>query len=64
MSFVAFYMGVILMPFLCVIFCLNLVSILKKIKSNEKTTVNTVWMTISFTVIMWSIAILASYEGA
>ncbi len=54
------YIGWILMPILCVIFCLNLVSILKKIKNEEKTTVNTVWLTISFTLIMWSIAMIAS----
>ncbi len=51
--------GGLLMPILCVIFCLNLVSILKKVKREEKTTVNTFWLTISFTLIMWSIAILA-----
>jgi hypothetical protein len=52
--------GLLLMPILCVIFCLNLVSILKKVKLEEKTTVNTVWLTISFTLIMWSIAVLAA----
>lgn len=52
--------GWFLMPILCIIFCLNLVSILKKVKNEEKTTVNTVWLTISFTLIMWSIAIIAS----
>ena len=57
--FVFFYIGGFLMPILCVIFCLNLVSILKKVKHEEKTTVNTVWLTISFTLIMWSIAWLA-----
>ncbi len=48
------------MPIWCVIFCLNLVSILKKVKHEEKTTVNTVWLTISFTLIMWSIAMIAA----
>ena len=52
--------GGFLMPILCVIFCLNLVSILKKLKHEEKTTVNTFWLTISFTLIMWSIAIIAA----
>ncbi len=52
--------GGFLMPILCVIFCLNLVSILKKVKHEENTTVNTFWLTISFTLIMWSIAILAA----
>ena len=54
------YIGWLLMPILCVIFCLNLVSILKKVKNEEKTTVNTAWLTISFTLIMWSIAMIAS----
>ena len=49
---------VYLMPILCVIFCLNLVSILKKIKHEEKTTVNTFWLTISFTLILWSIVMI------
>lgn len=55
-----YIIGWLLMPILCVIFCLNLVSILKKVKHEEKTTVNTVWLTISFTIIMWSIAMIAS----
>lgn len=54
------YIGWLLMPILCVIFCLNLVSILKRVKHEEKTTVNTVWLTISFTLIMWSIAMIAA----
>ena len=62
--FIAFlYIGWLLMPILCVIFCLNLVSILKKVKNEEKTTVNTAWLTISFTLIMWSIAMIASSTG-
>lgn len=55
-----FYIGWLLMPILCVIFCLNWVSILKKVKKEEKTTVNTAWLTISFTLIMWTIAMIAS----
>lgn len=50
-----FFVGMFLMPILCIIFCLNLVSILKKVKSEEKTTSNTAWLTISFTLIVWSI---------
>lgn len=59
MIYAAAFIGLLLMPILCVIFCLNLVSILKMVKHEEKTTVNTVWLTISFTLIMWSIAWLA-----
>lgn len=55
MFFAFAFIGMFLMPILCVIFCLNLVSIFKKVKHEEKTTVNTVWLTISFTLIMWSI---------
>lgn len=54
------YLGWFLMPILCIIFCLNLVTILKKVKNEEKTTVNTFWLTISFTLIMWCIAVIAS----
>lgn len=57
--FIFFYMGWLFMPIWCIIFCLNLVSILKKVKHEEKTTANTVWLIISFTIIMWSIAWLA-----
>jgi len=56
--FIFILIGFFLMPILCVIFCLNLVSILKKVKHEEKTTVNTFWLTISFTLIMWSIAMM------
>ena len=59
MFYASALIGLFLMPILCIIFCLNLVSILKKLKHEEKTTVNTVWLTISFTLIMWSIAWLA-----
>ena len=60
MIYASAFIGLFLMPILCIIFCLNLVSILKKVKHEEKTTVNTVWLTISFTLIMWSIAWLAA----
>lgn len=56
--FIFQFIGIYLMPILCIIFCLNLVSILKKVKQEEKTTANTFWITISFTLIMWSIAML------
>lgn len=54
------YIGWFLIPILCIIFCINLVSIMKKIKKDESTTKNTFWLTISFILIMWSIAIIAS----
>ncbi|AXI01030.1 hypothetical protein DV702_15680 [Sporosarcina sp. PTS2304] len=51
-----YWIGWWLMPIWCIIFCLNLVSILKKVKHEEKTTANTVWLIISFTIIMWTTA--------
>lgn len=46
------------MPILGIVFCLNLVSIIKKTKQDDKTAVNTFWLTISFTLIIWIIAVL------
>ncbi len=60
MIIASLYIGWFLMPILCIIFCLNLVTIMKKVKNEEKTAVNTVWLTISFTLIMWCIAVIAS----
>ncbi len=51
-----YWIGWWLMPIWCIIFCLNLVTILKKLKHEEKTTANTVWLIISFTIIMWTTA--------
>lgn len=56
--FVFFNIGFLFMPILCIIFCLNLVTIIKKVKNNENTKTNTIWLTISFTLIMWSIAMI------
>ncbi len=54
------YIGWFLVPILSIVFCLNLVTIIKKVKMDEKTTVNTIWLTTSFVLITWSIVILAS----
>ena len=54
------YIGWFLMPILCIVFCLNLVTIIKKVNKDENTSKNTIWLTISFLFIMWSTAILAS----
>ncbi len=54
------FIGIYLIPILSIIFCLNLVSIIKKVKRDEKTIVNTIWLTTSFVLITWSIAIIAS----
>ncbi|WP_342567862.1 hypothetical protein MKY09_06160 [Psychrobacillus sp. FSL K6-4046] len=51
--------GAVLMPILAIIFCLNLVEIIKKVKNEESTTKNTFWMTTSFILIVWSISFSA-----
>lgn len=33
---------------------------IKKVKANEKTSINTFWLTASFVLITWSIAVLSS----
>lgn len=50
--------GAIFMPILSIIFCINLVTILKKIKNDEDTRTNTFWLTTSFIFIVWSIALI------
>lgn len=55
------FISIYLMPFLAIIFCLNLVEILKKIKNNQPTIKNTFWLTTSFVFIVWSIAVTTSY---
>ncbi|WP_318505934.1 hypothetical protein [Bacillus sp. T3] len=54
------FISIYLMPILAIIFCLNLVEILKKIKKDQPTAMNTFWLTISFVLIVWSIAVMAS----
>ena len=54
------FIGVYLIPILSIIFCLNLVTIIKKAKRDEQTIVNTIWLTTSFVLITWSIAIMSS----
>lgn len=50
--------GAIFIPVLSIIFCVNLVTILKKIKNDESTGTNTFWLTTSFILIVWSIALI------
>ncbi|QUG41673.1 hypothetical protein KD050_20830 [Psychrobacillus sp. INOP01] len=49
--------GLFLNPILAIVFCLNLVALIKKVSSdsNASTSKNTFWMTISATYIMFSI---------
>ncbi|OHX51848.1 hypothetical protein [Planococcus faecalis] len=57
-------MGFYLNPIFAVIFCLNLISIIKKVERDEKinTQKNTIWATISFVYIItsltWSFAFI------
>ncbi|AUD12476.1 hypothetical protein CXF77_12640 (plasmid) [Planococcus sp. MB-3u-09] len=50
-------MGLVLNPILAVVFCLNLISIIKKANQEKKvsTQKNTVWVTISFAYIIFSL---------
>lgn len=50
-------MGLFLNPILAVVFCLNLISIIKKANQEKKvsTQKNTVWVTISFAYIIFSL---------
>lgn len=49
-----------LMPFICIIFVLNCVSLAKKIKIGANTAKNTVWIIISFVLIIYSIMSVAA----
>ena len=54
------YICAFIMPVLGIVFCVNLVEVLKKIKKDEKTAKNTFWLTISFMLMMWSIGVAAA----
>ena len=49
--------GLFLNPILAIVFCLNLVALIKKVgsHSNASTSINTFWMTIAATYIIFSI---------
>lgn len=49
----------VFVPVLCIIFCLNLVSIIQKTVNKEETMWNTFFLTVSFTLIIWSISVFA-----
>jgi hypothetical protein len=48
--------GFYLLPLYSVTFCLNLVSIVEKIKYEENTSKNTLWLVVSFTLIIVTLA--------
>lgn len=54
------YMGWLFMPVLGIVFCIYLVSIMKKIKNDLPTERDTLVLSITFGLIVWTIAILAS----
>lgn len=58
MDIIFAFIGIFLMPILAIIFCVNLVEIMKKVKNDQQTTTNTFWMTTAFVLIVWTIAIL------
>lgn len=52
------FINVYVMPILAIIFCINLVEIIKKVKKEQPTSTNTFWLTASFVLIVWSIALV------
>lgn len=57
MLLVTFYEGFSFKPILAIVFCLNLVSIIKAIHAGEPTRLHTFWLTTSLGAITWSIAL-------
>ena len=53
------FISVYLMPILAIIFCINLVEIIKKVKKEQPTASNTFWLTLSFVLMVWSISMTA-----
>ncbi|WP_117161701.1 hypothetical protein [Paraliobacillus sp. X-1268] len=47
-----------LLPIFAIVFCLNLVAILKKVKEEEFTNGNTILLTLSFTAIVYTFSML------
>lgn len=57
MDYVVMITGTLLLPFLCITFVMNSVYLAKKIhKGDHKTAKNTFWVTVTFTMIVCSIA--------
>lgn len=53
------WIGFYFIPIFTIIFCVNLVEIIKKVKKDENIKNETKWLTISFTIIVYSIIIAA-----
>ncbi|WP_246941963.1 hypothetical protein [Bacillus pinisoli] len=58
---VFWFISLYITPILSINFCLNLVAILKNVKNEQPTDKNTFWLTISFLLIVWSIAVTSSF---
>ena len=56
------YIAIYLTPILSIVFCVNLVNILKKVNTNEGILKNTIWLSISFLLIIWSMAYLLAFS--
>ncbi len=54
--------SIYVMPILAIIFCLNLVEIIKKVKKEQSFSNNTFWLTASFVLIVWSISMTAAWD--
>lgn len=54
------FICIYVMPILAIIFCLNLVEIIKKVKKEQSFSNNTFWLTASFVLIVWSISMTAA----
>lgn len=54
------FISIYVMPILAIIFCLNLVEIIKKVKKDQSFSNNTFWLTASFVLIVWSISMTAA----
>lgn len=59
LAFIGFY----LLPVFCIVFCLNLVSTFKKVKYEESTSKNTLWLTVSFILIIWTLGAIGASNG-
>ncbi|MDN4608944.1 hypothetical protein [Sporosarcina highlanderae] len=55
MEMIPLIIGFYFSPILAIIFCLNLVEVIKKVKNDQPTSSNSFWMTVSFALIVWTI---------
>lgn len=53
-------LGFVLNPILAIVFCINLVAVMKKVKREEETQRNTFWMSVTSAFIVFSLLIILS----